>query len=343
MLIQSLGRILCKTYNTLPLNSLLRPVTSLAKMASCTPVADMTDDQVKSWLDSFDTVMTDCDGVLWVGAEAIKGSPEVINRFRELGKRVFYVTNNSTKHRREYKVKVDKLGFGGELEEIIGTAYLAASYLQDSGFDRSKKVYIVGSSGITQELDDVGIQYLPIGPDNDIQHRDLGSLSVDLDPDVSAVIASMDLHISFTKLLKAASYLSRPESIFLATNTDAQFPVKGKEMVVPGTGSMVAAVETAAGRKPIILGKPNPMMFEIVQKRHPAVKAERTLMIGDRADTDILLGKNCGLQTLMVGTGVHSLEKVREWEGSSDAEEQRLVPDKYLDRLGDLLNRIQHL
>jgi len=106
---------------------------------------------------------------------------------------------------------------------------------------------------------------------------------------------------------------------------------------------MVAAVATAAGRDPIILGKPNPMMFEIVKKRHPSVNASRTLMIGDRADTDILLGKNCGLQTLMVGTGVHSLEKVREWEGSSDAEERRLVPDKFADRLGELLDRIQHL
>jgi len=347
MLIQSLGRILCKTYNTLPINSLLRPVTSLAKMASCTPVADMTDDQVKSWLDSFDTVMTDCDGVLWVGAEAIKGSPEVINRFRELGKRVFYVTNNSTKHRREYKVKVDKLGFGGELEEIIGTAYLAASYLQDSGFDRSKKVYIVGSSGITQELDDVGIQYLPIGDNGkglDFNLETINDPRLDgsmLDSDVSAVVVGFDGGINYWKLMLAASYASKPEVKFITTNTDACGLRSGLRL--PGTGSMVAAVETAAGRKPIILGKPNPMMFEIVQKRHPAVKAERTLMIGDRADTDILLGKNCGLQTLMVGTGVHSLEKVREWEGSSDTEEQRLVPDKYLDRLGDLLNRIQHL
>ncbi|XP_023330012.1 glycerol-3-phosphate phosphatase isoform X4 [Eurytemora carolleeae] len=309
----------------------------------CTHINHMSDEDVKSWLNSFDTVMTDCDGVLWVGAEAIQGSPQVINRFRELGKRVFFVTNNSTKHRREYKQKVDTLGFGGDLDEIIGTAYLAASYLEDCGFDKTKKVYVVGSAGITQELDDVGIQYLPIGPDIGVENRDLASLTVDLDPHVHAVIAGMDLHISFTKLLKAASYLSREGSIFIATNTDAQFPMKGKEIVVPGTGSMVAAVETAAGRKPIILGKPNPLMFEIVQKRHPSVKPERTLMIGDRADTDILLGKNCGLQTLMVGTGVHSLEKVKDWETSTDSEEQRLVPDKFADRLGDLLDRIKDL
>ena len=123
----------------------------------------MTDSEVSTWFDSFDTVMTDCDGVLWVGSEPISGSPEMINRFRDLGKRVFYVTNNSTKHRREYKTKLDKLGFGGTMDEIVGTAYLAATYLEQINFDKTKLVYVVGSSGITQELDDVGIKYLPIG------------------------------------------------------------------------------------------------------------------------------------------------------------------------------------
>ena len=127
------------------------------------------------WVSSFDTVLTDCDGVLWVGADPVPGSPELVQRMRQLGKRVFYVTNNSTKHRREYKTKVDKLGFGGEMvnrklkgiiqsqDDIIGTAYLAAAYLEEVGFDKSKLVYVVGSTGITQELDDVGIKYLPIG------------------------------------------------------------------------------------------------------------------------------------------------------------------------------------
>merc|ERR1719483_1978343 len=94
---------------------------------ACREVKDMSGVEVKDWLDGFDTVMTDCDGVLWTGSEAIPGSPDMIQKFRELGKRVFYVTNNSTKHRREYKTKVDKLGFGGELEEIVGTACLSCS------------------------------------------------------------------------------------------------------------------------------------------------------------------------------------------------------------------------
>jgi len=306
----------------------------------------MTDQEVRDWVNSFDTVMTDCDGVLWVGADPIPGSPDVIQRLRQLGKRVFYVTNNSTKHRREYKTKVDKLGFGGDLEEIIGTAYLAAAYLEEEGFDKSKLVYVVGSTGITQELDDVGIKYLPIGPDPVSEKLTLESIKlapVALDARVAAVVVGFDINISFTKILKGASYANLPGALFVATNTDEQFPMKGTQCVVPGTGAMVAAVTTAAGRQPVVLGKPSKFMFEIVQRRHPSIQPARTLMIGDRANTDILLGKNCGLQTLLVGSGVHSLEETRTWEASEKEEERKLVADFYLDKLGDLLDRVKDL
>jgi len=339
-------RLLRKLSALSPLiSSRLLSSSPISKMP-CQEVAKMTDQQVRDWVNSFDTVMTDCDGVLWVGAEPIPGSPDVIQRLRQLGKRVFYVTNNSTKHRREYKTKVDKLGFGGDLEEIIGTAYLAAAYLEEVGFDKSKLVYVVGSTGITQELDDVGIKYLPIGPDPVSEKLTLETIKlspVALDARVAAVVVGFDVNISFTKILKGASYANLPGALFVATNTDEQFPMKGTQCVVPGTGAMVAAVTTAAGRQPVVLGKPSKFMFEIVQRRHPSIQPARTLMIGDRANTDILLGKNCGLQTLLVGSGVHSLEETRAWEASEKEEERKLVADFYLDKLGDLLDRVKDL
>ena len=327
----------------------LKEIKSFSKMASvCKEVSSMSDSEVSTWFNSFDTVMTDCDGVLWVGAEPILGSPEMINRFRDLGKRVFYVTNNSTKHRREYESKLDKLGFGGSMDEIIGTAYLAATYLEQINFDKSKLVYVVGSSGITQELDDVGIKYLPIGPDSVPEGGNwtletLKHQPHELNPDVLAVIAGFDINISFNKILKGASYANRPGAVFVATNTDEQFPMPGTELIIPGTGSMVQAVATAAGRQPVVLGKPSKFMFEIVQRRHPGIQPERTLMIGDRANTDILLGKNCGLQTLLVGSGVHTLAETRAWEVSQDTEQRRMVADFYADKLGDLLDRVTQL
>jgi len=314
----------------------------------CRELSEMSDDEVRSWVESFDTVMTDCDGVLWMGPDPIPGSPDMVRRFRQLGKRVFYVTNNSTKHRREYKVKVDKLGFGGELEEIIGSSYLAAVYLEKEKFDKSKLVYVVGSKGITQELEDVGIECIGEGPDPLPQGEGwsletLKFAPLSLDPRVGAVVAGFDINISFNKILKGASYANQPGVLFVATNTDEQFPMKGTGLIIPGTGAMVKAVSTAAGREPFVVGKPNRFMFDAVAMQHPSIKPERTLMIGDRCNTDILLGKNCGLQTLLVGSGVHSLQETRAWEQSQDPKERELVADVYMDKLGDLLERVKKM
>eukprot|EP00092_Neocalanus_flemingeri_P070340 GFUD01086320.1.p1 GENE.GFUD01086320.1~~GFUD01086320.1.p1 ORF type:complete len:357 (+),score=63.24 GFUD01086320.1:44-1114(+) len=331
----------------------LVPLQSLhtAHNMPCKEVSALSDGQVADWFNSFDTVMTDCDGVLWVGADAIPGSPDMIKRFRDLGKRVFYVTNNSTKHRREYKTKVDKLGFGGDLDEIVGTAYLAAAYLEQVGFDKNKLVYVVGSTGITQELDDVGIKYLPIGVSNSLSLDSSFILSglKDLGCDLSAVgalVFGYTSNFTYYDILLANAVLANPACLFLLEAPDVTLVTRtdlGTKMTIPCTGSMVAAVSTAAGRKPIVLGKPSKFMFEIVQKRHPGIQPERTLMIGDRANTDILLGKNCGLQTLLVGSGVHSLAETRAWEVSEDGEERRMVADFYADKLGDLLDRVKAL
>jgi len=207
----------------------------------CKEVSKLSDVEVAEWFNSFDTVMTDCDGVLWVGAEAIPGSPDMVQRFRELGKRVFYVTNNSTKHRREYKTKVDKLGFGGDLEEIVGTAYLAAAYLEQIGFDKNKLVYVVGSTGITQELDDVGIKYLPIGVSNSLSLDSSLNLTgvKDLGFDIcsiGALVFGFTTVFTYYDILLANAVLTNQNCLFLCeapdvtcvTRTDA-----GTRMTIP--------------------------------------------------------------------------------------------------------------
>lgn len=79
--------------------------------ASLTNLAKLAKEDARNFLNGFDTVLTDCDGVLWLQDEAITGAPEALNRLREIGKRVFFVTNNSCKTREEFVVKARKLGF----------------------------------------------------------------------------------------------------------------------------------------------------------------------------------------------------------------------------------------
>lgn len=303
----------------------------------CVELLKQPREYVHQWLASFDTVLTDCDGVLWVHNTPIEDSPAVINRLIELGKQVFFVTNNSTKTRTEFAAKATQLQFNVAEPNIVSTAYLAAKHLQQLNF--TGKVYVIGSTGITRELDAIGIRHCGSGPDVlNVPYLDTVDGRWQPDPEVGAVIVGFDEHISFPKLYKAGTYLERTDCLFIATNTDERFPVPAG--VVPGTGAIVRAVETVAGRPPLIVGKPNPVVCAALRVDHNIVP-ERTLMVGDRCNTDILLGTNCGFQTLLVGTGIHKLDDVNGWLASGTTDERRLVPGNYLPKLGDLLGYLR--
>lgn len=271
--------------------------------------------------------------MLWLQTDAIAGSPAVINRFTELGKKVYFLTNNSTKTRPEFLKKAHDLGFKMTEEGILSTAWAAAQYLKSINFD--KKVFVVGSQGVGKELDNVGIRHTGIGPDVLVGSiADLLSAGVKPDPEVGAVIVAFDEHISYPKLLKAATYLSNPDILFIGTNKDERFPMGS--YVIPGTGSIVGAVEICAERKPILIGKPETSIIGPLLSEQGIVP-ERTLMIGDRGNTDILFGTECGYQTLLVGTGIHNLDNAREWKNGTDSVWSQCVPDVYLPALADLL------
>ena len=217
---------------------------------------------------------------------------------------------------------------------------MAAQYLKQQNFN--KKVYIVGSTGISQELDLIGIKNTGVGPD--VINGTLLSLVKEQfvpDPEIGAVIVGFDEHISFPKMMKAASYLNDPSTVFVATNTDERFPMPN--FVVPGTGSIVRAIETCAERKAVVMGKPENWLCDIFFKEEIHRDSKKFLMIGDRLNTDILFGNNNNFQTLLVETGVHKIDKVKEIvdkinNGEGDAELEKLVPDFYISALGDLFN-----
>lgn len=278
--------------------------------------------------------MTDCDGVLWVGDSVIGRANEAINQLRALGKKVFYVTNNSSRSRDAYVEKFKRLGFIVKKEEIVSPSYVMAQYLKQQDFN--KKVYIIGSSGMTEELEEVGISHTGVapepfkGPVTDLPN------TIKLDPDVGAVAVGFDTHFSFPKLMRAASHLNDPNCLFIATNTDERFPIGETSLVFPGTGCLVRCVETAARRPPVAMGKPSEKMFSVISDKHH-LEPTRTLMIGDKCTTDILFGKNCGLHTLVVLSGVTEMKELEDLASTTDDEKRKLLADYYLPELTDLI------
>lgn len=289
----------------------------------------------RRWLDTFDTVLCDCDGVLWLHDTAIAGSAAAIRRLQAAGKRVFLVTNNSACTRAEFAAKAARLSITVRPDQIVSTAHVAATYLRQR-LTADQSVYVIGAAGLCHELAALGVQHSGHGPDATAALpsplRSLSAGEFVPDPRVAAVIVGFDEHFSFAKLAKAATYLALGEQrcLFVATSIDQRSPIRAA--VIPGTGALLRAVEEVSGRRAqLVLGKPNVTVLRALMEEQGIERGDRrVLMVGDRCNTDVVLGARCGFQTLLVGTGVHGMAAV---EAATVDDE---VPDWFVPRLGDL-------
>jgi len=278
----------------------------------------------QQFLDSFDNFLLDCDGVLWRGDHLIPGIAETLALLRKLGKKLVFVTNNSTQSREQFLKKILSLKLQAVKEEIVGSAFATAAYLHERNFN--KKVYVVGEAGIGAELKEFGIPFAGIE-----EHRGQYTLedieNVKIDPEIGAVIVGLDRFINYYKLTYANLVLAKEGILFIATNSDPSLPSKN-DIYLPGAGSLVASVACASQKTPVVIGKPCATMMDIIMKEWK-FDAKRTCMIGDRLDTDILFGKDGGTGTLFVLTGASTLDQAK-------ALDHKARPDYVANSLADL-------
>lgn len=235
-------------------------------------------------LSQFDTLLFDCDGVLWRGNTVIPGAAETVAKLRAQGKRVYFVTNNSSKSRRQYLPIMEKHGFSGvTIDEVVSSSSLVAPYFASVQF--SGAIFAISSGGIVDELAQAGF-----------------SVRTDSSAGCAAVAVGYDDTFSYQKLAQATLAIQRG-ALFVATNMDATYPSAGGE-ILPGAGSIVASIMFATSRRPVVLGKPESFMIEAIRLRQPSFQQSRALMIGDRLDTDIAFGHAHGMRTVLVLTGV---------------------------------------
>ncbi len=222
-------------------------------------------------------IVVDLDGVVYRGDASIPGSSDALQRARDHGARIWFVTNNSTRTPDDVVAKVRRLtGFDCEFGSVVTSAQAAASML---GLADSP-VFVLGSPSIGEALASEAL----VTTDDPDQAR--------------AVVVGMDRALTYDRLAGAVSAV-RGGARFVATNIDPTYPVEAGFQ--PGSGAIVAAVATAAERSPEVAGKPNEATRRLLEKKG----VDAAWVVGDRVDTDVALAEgNPGWRSVLVLTGV---------------------------------------
>ncbi|MFX0091398.1 MAG: HAD-IIA family hydrolase [Candidatus Hodarchaeota archaeon] len=214
----------------------------------------------------------DCDGVLWRGETPIPTAQKILAQLRTLGKKIGYITNNSSKSREKYKSRLEEIGFQAELYEIMTSGFATAHYLRNHTSFR--KVFLIGEKGFEDELiaQGIALHTLHSSPQN-----------------VEAVVLGLDRQFTYEKAAFACLALEKGAQ-FIVANMDPFLPMeKGN---IPGTGAILSMLSTASGKKPdAILGKPNRYIIDLALQAQE-VSASNAVIIGDRLTTDVLCGLN---------------------------------------------------
>lgn len=251
----------------------------------------------------------DMDGVLFRMDDPVPGAAETIQRLRDRGDTIYYLTNNSSKTRADYIAKLKRMGMYADLDTVITSSYATALMFGEIG-EIGKSVYVVGEYGLVDELKAGGMNVVDYADDRQIDY----------------VVVGWDRHITYLKLTEAHFAIARGAT-FIATNRDATYP-DADGRTLPGGGAIVAAIATCSGVTPRTIGKPEPYTLELILRR-AGVKPADCIVVGDRLDTDIGIGKAVGTRTAMVLTGVSTRADV-------DAAPVEARPDWVLNDLTEL-------
>lgn len=232
-----------------------------------------------------DLVVFDLDGVVYRGETVLPAAPETVAALREQGWLVRFLTNNSSRSRQFYLERMAGMGIPCTEDEIMTSAFATACYFQEQGWTGCAMV--VGEEGLFEEMALAGLQPM--------WSRDEAAVNL-----ADYVVVGLDRDFDYKRLTNAQQAVFRGAR-FIATNRDSTFPVEDR--IIPGGGCMVAAIETAVGERALTIGKPETYAAQLILRR--AQRAPRqAVMIGDRVDTDILMGRRAGMWTVMVLTGV---------------------------------------
>lgn len=256
--------------------------------------------------DEFDGFLIDLDGVVWEGRELLPGAVEALRELLERGVELAFVTNNPGRAPATYAERLCEIGVEVDEERVV-TAGVATARLAAERAGAGSAAFTIGAAAFKQEVIAAGLELV----------EGEGGREADL------VLASGHRGFDYDELLTATLALQRGAALF-ATSRDPTLPMPGGAW--PGTGAILAAIETATGVSAEIGGKPEPPLFELAHER--LAGAQRVAIVGDRISSDIEGGRRAGLATVLVLSGATSPE---------EAERAEPQPDHTIDDLPALL------
>jgi len=246
----------------------------------------------------------DLDGTVYRGEKAIPGAPQTIAALRRRGCGVVFLSNKPLERRQAYAEKLTRLGIPTSPDAVINSSLVLARYLAREMAGAT--VFAIGEPPLLEELTAAGLR-LSQAPE-----------------EIEVVIASFDRTFDYHKLNIGFQALRRGAR-FLATNADPTCPVEGGE--VPDAGAIIGALEGCSGRElELVVGKPSPLIVEIALERL-GLPAAACLMVGDRLETDIVMGRRAGMATALVLSGVTRRE---------DLSHSSTFPDYTLESIADI-------
>jgi NagD protein len=246
--------------------------------------------------------LIDMDGVIYRGNQPIDGAIEFIQRLQEVAAPFLFLTNNSQRSRRDICLRLRRMGVDVREDQVFTCAVATARFLARQQTDGS--AYVIGEGGLLNALHEVGYAIDDQRPDY--------------------VVVGEGKSLSMDMLEKAVTFVNNGARL-IATNLDLNCPTEHGSR--PGGGAIVSVLEAATGRKALALGKPSPItMCEAA--RELGTSAERTVVIGDTMETDILGGIQLGLTTVLVLSGGTK---------QSDLHQFAFRPTYTVEKIGDLL------
>jgi arabinose operon protein AraL len=248
----------------------------------------------------------DLDGTVYLGEALIPGAAQTIATLRADGRRVAFLSNKPLYTRGDYAEKLTRLGVPAREDEVVNSSIVLARHLRT--LDPGAPVFVIGEPPLIGELRAHGFE-------------------VRADADVRWVVIAFDRTFDYAKLNTALQAVRRHDARLIATNPDRTCPTEEGE--IPDCAGMMAAVEAVTGKRvEVVVGKPSPIILEVALQAL-GVTAADCVIVGDRIETDIVMGKRLGLATVLVLSGITRADDPRIAE---------LRPDLVLPSIGALVS-----